>query len=53
LEPGATVDEDALIDFAHDNLARYKCPTKVLFVDELPRTATGKLMRRDLVIPEA
>jgi long-chain acyl-CoA synthetase len=52
LEPGATLDEDALIDFAHDHLARYKCPTKVLFVDQLPRTATGKLMRRDLVIPE-
>jgi long-chain acyl-CoA synthetase len=52
LESGATLDEDGLIDFAHDHLARYKCPSKVLFVDQLPRTATGKLMRRDLVIPE-
>ena len=49
LEPGATVDEDALIDYAHDHLARYKCPTKVMFVDELPRSATGKLIRRELV----
>ena len=52
LEPGATLDEDGLIDFAHDHLARYKCPSKILFVDQLPRTATGKLMRRELVIPE-
>ena len=47
LRPGATVDEDALIDYAHDNLARYKCPTKIVFVDELPRSATGKLLRRE------
>ena len=53
LEPGATLDEDALIDYARDHLARYKCPSKVLFVDELPRIATGKLVRRELVIPEA
>ena len=52
LEPGADVDEDALIDFARDHLARYKCPSKILFVDELPRTATGKLLRRELV-PES
>jgi long-chain acyl-CoA synthetase len=49
LEPGATIDEDALIDYAHDHLARYKCPTKILFVGDLPRSATGKLLRRELV----
>ncbi|MBA3605783.1 MAG: AMP-binding protein, partial [Acidimicrobiia bacterium] len=48
LEPGATVDEDALVDFARDHLARYKCPSKVVFVDELPRNASGKLVRRAL-----
>ncbi len=50
LRPGATVDEDALIEFAHDHLARYKCPSKVVFVDELPRTANGKLIRRHLEV---
>jgi long-chain acyl-CoA synthetase len=50
LLPGATVDEDALIEFAHDHLARYKCPSKILFVDELPRTANGKLIRRHLQV---
>ena len=48
LEPGADVDEDALIDHACDQLARYKCPSKILFVDELPRNVSGKLVRRHL-----
>ncbi len=37
LAAGATIDEDALIEHCHDHLARYKCPAKILFVDELPR----------------
>jgi long-chain acyl-CoA synthetase len=49
LAAGASIDEDALVDHCRDHLARYKCPAKVLFVDELPRSATGKLVRRDLV----
>jgi long-chain acyl-CoA synthetase len=49
LAPGASIDEDALIDHCRDHLARYKCPGKIMFVDELPRSATGKLVRRDLV----
>ena len=31
------------------DLARYKCPSKILFVDELPRNVSGKLLRRALV----
>ena len=46
--PGVDVDEDALIDHAADYLARYKCPSKIVFVDELPRNASGKLIRREL-----
>src|SRR5829696_1453531 len=49
LAPGASIDEDALVDHCRDHLARYKCPSKILFVDELPRSATGKLVRRDLI----
>ncbi len=48
LAPGHDVDEDTLIDYACDYLARYKCPTKVIFVDQLPRNAAGKLVRREL-----
>jgi len=46
--PGAEVDEDTLIEHSLDHLARYKCPTKVIFVDALPRNASGKLVRRSL-----
>ena len=45
---GARIDEEALIGYAHEYLARYKCPSKVMFVDRLPRNATGKLVRREL-----
>ena len=45
---GAEVDEEALIEHCLDYLARYKTPSKVVFVDELPRNAAGKLIRREL-----
>jgi len=48
LEDGGDIDEDQLIDYARDYLARYKCPSKVMFVDQLPRNAAGKLIRREL-----
>ena len=47
-EPGVHLDEEAVIAHCHDHLARYKCPTKVLFVDELPRNLSGKVLRRAL-----
>ncbi len=43
------LDEDEVIEFCSTQLARYKCPTKVLVVTELPRAASGKIMRRDLI----
>jgi long-chain acyl-CoA synthetase len=48
-EEGADVDEDELIEWCLDHLARYKCPSKVIFVDELPRNVSGKLLRRELI----
>jgi long-chain acyl-CoA synthetase len=47
-EGGAHLDEDAVIDHARKKLSRYKCPTKVQFVDELPVNVTGKVLRRAL-----
>ena len=44
----ADVDEETLIEFCLGHVARYKCPSKVMFVDELPRNTTGKLVRRRL-----
>jgi long-chain acyl-CoA synthetase len=46
---GMTVDEDTLIAWCNDRLARYKSPSKILFVDELPRNVSGKLLRRSLM----
>jgi long-chain acyl-CoA synthetase len=45
---GMTVDEDTLITWCTERLARYKSPSKILFVDQLPRNVSGKLLRRSL-----
>ncbi len=42
---GASVTEDALKAFVKDRLAPYKYPRLISFVDELPKTATGKIQR--------
>jgi long-chain acyl-CoA synthetase len=46
--PGSDVDEETLIEYSLDHLARYKCPSKVIFVEALPRNVSGKLVRRNL-----
>ena len=42
---GVHLDEDALVDYCRTKLARYKCPSKVMFVDSLPRNISGKVLR--------
>jgi fatty-acyl-CoA synthase len=46
--PHGRGDEKALLDWAKQHLAAYKLPRKVSFVDHLPRTKNGKLLRREL-----
>ena len=46
--PGEPVGDDDLREFARDRLAHFKVPTRFEFVDELPKTATGKILRREL-----
>ncbi|PXY21931.1 acyl-CoA synthetase [Prauserella flavalba] len=48
LTKGASLDADAVRDFVKRNLARYKVPRDVEFLAELPRNATGKLLRGEL-----
>ncbi len=48
VEPGSSVDEDDVIRHCEAHLARYKCPQKVMFVDEMPHNATGKVLRKEL-----
>ncbi|MFZ0043158.1 MAG: long-chain-fatty-acid--CoA ligase, partial [Solirubrobacteraceae bacterium] len=47
LKSEADEDPDQLIAFARERLAGYKLPRRVLFVDELPKTATGKVSKQD------
>jgi acyl-CoA synthetase (AMP-forming)/AMP-acid ligase II len=46
--PGAPADEAALKEHVKVNLARFKVPREVEFLDELPRNATGKVLKREL-----
>ena len=48
LRPDASVTEAELIDFCRPHLAAYKLPRSVRFVADLPKTSTGKIMRREL-----
>jgi fatty-acyl-CoA synthase len=44
----ARPSEDELKDWVRQNLARYKVPREIVFLDELPRNATGKILKREL-----
>lgn len=46
--PHGDGDGQELLDWARDHLATYKLPREVVFLDHLPRTKNGKLLRRDL-----
>jgi fatty-acyl-CoA synthase len=48
LRDGASLSEDEVKDYVRENLARYKTPREVVFVDELPRNPTGKVLKREL-----
>jgi long-chain acyl-CoA synthetase len=48
LRPGASVTADELIAFCKARMAAYKYPRHVEFLDEIPKTVTGKLLRREL-----
>ncbi len=52
LADGSKADEDELKEFVKKNLARYKVPREIAFLDELPRNATGKVLKKDLAEDE-
>lgn len=47
-DDGVTLTEEELKEYVRDNLARYKVPRDVMIVSELPRNATGKVLKRAL-----
>ncbi|MCT1655896.1 hypothetical protein M3A87_00580 [Brevibacterium luteolum] len=48
LHEGRTVTPAELIDFCKADLAAYKYPRSIEILDEMPKTATGKILRRKL-----
>jgi fatty-acyl-CoA synthase len=47
--PGVEVTEDEIVEYSRDNIAHFKAPKKVIFVDSLPMTPTGKVTKYVLV----
>ena len=49
--PGSETSPDELREFVKSQVAAYKYPRHVWFVDELPKTATGKILKRAIERP--
>jgi acyl-CoA synthetase (AMP-forming)/AMP-acid ligase II len=49
--PGSSLSEGDVVAFAREHLASYKIPRSVSFQDELPKTGSGKLLKRELRAP--
>jgi long-chain acyl-CoA synthetase len=52
LKPGHEVSEDELRDNVKGQVAAYKYPRRIWFVDELPKGPTGKILKREIEVPE-
>ena len=52
LKPGESVDADELQAFVKEQVAAYKYPRRIWFVDELPKGPTGKILKREIALPE-
>ncbi|HYL11937.1 MAG TPA: long-chain-fatty-acid--CoA ligase [Terriglobales bacterium] len=48
LKPGASVEESDLVEFCRGRLAHYKCPKSIEFLASLPKTGTGKFLKKEL-----
>ena len=53
LKPGSEASEAELREFVKANIAAYKYPRHVWLVDELPKGPTGKILKREVDVPEA
>lgn len=48
-ETGSALTKDTVIKFCHEHLVAYKCPHEVEFVDALPKSTVGKILKRELM----
>jgi long-chain acyl-CoA synthetase len=53
VKPGESLTEAEIIDYCRERLAAYKAPKRIAFLDELPKSAVGKILRRELRALEA
>jgi long-chain acyl-CoA synthetase len=53
LRPGAEASADDIRSFVKDRVAAYKYPRHIWFTDELPKGPTGKILKREITVPEA
>jgi fatty-acyl-CoA synthase len=49
LQEGAQLSAEEIKEYVRSNLARYKAPREVVFIDTLPRNPTGKVLKRELL----
>jgi long-chain acyl-CoA synthetase len=52
LKEGEELDEGELRDFVKEQVANYKYPRRIWFLDELPKGPTGKILKREIEVPE-
>jgi fatty-acyl-CoA synthase len=48
LQPGMKLSESELMEFTRSRLSHYKCPRSIEFMDVLPKTGTGKILKKEL-----
>jgi fatty-acyl-CoA synthase len=48
LKPGAKATEADILEFVRGRLSHYKCPRSIEFMDVLPKTGTGKILKKEL-----
>ena len=48
LQPGTEADAEEIMTFCRARLASYKAPHRVTFIDQLPKTSSGKILRRTI-----
>jgi long-chain acyl-CoA synthetase len=52
LKQGEDADADEIKSYVKEQVANYKYPRKIWFVDELPKGPTGKILKREIEVPE-
>jgi long-chain acyl-CoA synthetase len=53
LKPGAEASADEIRAFVKERVAAYKYPRRIWFPDELPKGPTGKILKREITVPES